>query len=121
LTIASRQINEYAEILRSTTGVVFLGTPFRGSEAASVAKIRVQVAKWAGSETNKTLLNNLSGDSEALDEAVQEFGHLLKNSQKDVLVKFYHETRNTKMGNAIPVVSKLPLIPRMLEKILSSC
>lgn len=77
----------HSEIFRdlrlSVTGIVFLGTPHQGSDAAGYGK---WLARTAGCDT--TLLESLTSNSQVLHEIAQDFETSYNNTD---LVCFYEE------------------------------
>lgn len=77
----------HSEIFRdlrlSVTGIVFLGTPHRGSDAAGYGK---WLARTAGCDT--TLLESLTSNSQVLHEIAHDFETSYDNTD---LVCFYEE------------------------------
>lgn len=64
---------ELGAIYRSTVGVVFLGTPHRGSDKAGLAQIVQEVAKLALRKPNEKLLKNLERESDVLEHQRKSF------------------------------------------------
>jgi hypothetical protein len=56
-----------AEIYKNTKGVLFLGTPHRGSDKASLANIVANVATLVLRQPNKQLLQSLEPSSSTLE------------------------------------------------------
>jgi hypothetical protein len=77
LVIAHEAADFYGDILRSTKGVIFMGTPHRGSSLASFALLAANLINTASfSRTlRKDLLKNLEEKSEALMEISRQFVH----------------------------------------------
>lgn len=61
------------EVYGSTIGVVFMGTPHRGSSKASYGEIAVNVAKLSLRRTNTQLLRTLKPDSQILERLRDSF------------------------------------------------
>lgn len=81
----------YTDIAESTKGIVFLGTPHRGSGFADWAGrlasiVRVSVAV----KVQKSLLKTLSNDSEELLRISEDFRTIVS---KYVIVSFYEEDK----------------------------
>ena len=64
---------ELGAIYRSTVGVVFLGTPHRGSDKVGLAQIVQEVAKLALRKPNEKLLKNLERESDVLEHQRKSF------------------------------------------------
>ncbi|PVH70823.1 NACHT-domain-containing protein [Cadophora sp. DSE1049] len=102
---------KYREILQSTVGVTFLGTPFQGSWDAgyNTAQLRIAYAAQIGSESSQELIQYLQKASNnrpsPLDELVQTFCEMINHKDlKNKIVCFY-ESRNT---NHSAIGKKLP-------------
>jgi hypothetical protein len=68
----------YEVLLGSVKGILFIGTPHRGSGAASLGLICAQMLKAAslGRSTNTTLINQLKEGSEMLQQISTAFAFL---------------------------------------------
>ncbi|OBT86647.1 hypothetical protein VE02_04446 [Pseudogymnoascus sp. 03VT05] len=60
-------------IYHHTKGVVFLGTPHRGSDKTDLANIIASVAKFSFRQPNKQLVRALSRDSDVLENQREQF------------------------------------------------
>lgn len=99
---ASTSHSDYKHILNSTVGVVFLGTPFRGSDGTWAAQTRVQVAKIVGNHASDTLLSVLEKKSGIRNEIRHEFVKLLRSHWKgESRIVCFYETRETSVYKAI--------------------
>ncbi|ETS79976.1 hypothetical protein PFICI_07505 [Pestalotiopsis fici W106-1] len=77
----------YRSTLKSVLGVVFLGTPHKGSEAADIGKIVGRIINLAVPKATRTdLLGHLGENSQALRELASSFRHRLCNLE---VVTFY--------------------------------
>jgi hypothetical protein len=65
-------------IISSTRGIVFLGTPHRGSPLASLAKVVAFVAQAALHSVNDSLIRDLESESGTLDRIGDNFSRLLE-------------------------------------------
>ena len=75
--------NDFKDIRLSTAGIIFLGTPHQGSEAAVY---EVWLAQAVGHD--KTLLKFLKRNSSALDEIARDFNASHGNAD---IVCFYED------------------------------
>jgi hypothetical protein len=60
-------------IWKATTGVIFMGTPHRGSGLEAYADLACKVAKWAFRRPNEQLLDVLQPDSDILNNQLDEW------------------------------------------------
>ena len=102
-----------------TSGVVFLGSPLRGTKAAAFAAWKNLAFGILGpsQESSCTLLDDLKANSSRLENMLAEFGKLTVQSrmQAGMEIRCFYETRKTQVFNAIS--RGLPVKP---EKILVS-
>ena len=85
--------DRYQEILQSTIGTIFLGTPHRGASIAKLGGIAARIARASMVVTpNTNLLKSLERNSSFLFEKASQFS---KVSGKLRVYSFY-ETRETK-------------------------
>jgi len=61
------------EIYASTIGVIFLGTPHRGSSKGNLGEVVANVAKLSFRQPNKQLLQTLKSDSHILENQRDQF------------------------------------------------
>src|SRR4051794_30063408 len=65
------------EIIKTATfGIVFLGTPHRGSDATSMGQLVARLAKVAFYRPQTMLLDTLKRDSNELDTLSHQFSHM---------------------------------------------
>ena len=88
----------FAHILHSTTGLVFLGTPFRGSPSTKQAQIIVDAARAFGFKSTKALLGHLLPGSDRLVDLTRKFS-LLASSEKLNIVCFFEQLRTPIIRN----------------------
>ncbi|RYP16975.1 hypothetical protein DL765_004817 [Monosporascus sp. GIB2] len=70
---AAQEGSPYRHVLFSTVGVVFLGTPFRGSDAARQAQWQVVVGGILGEQTSDHLVRDLEQKHHFVRQRVQKF------------------------------------------------
>ncbi|RBA13213.1 hypothetical protein FPRO05_13640 [Fusarium proliferatum] len=93
-----------ASIARNVRGMIFLGTPFRGSSVAKPAEVVRRVLNLFKVDTQQQTLKLLGVDSERLDELTRAFPEILnkRRSSKDTNYRidafFFYETLKTKWG-----------------------
>ena len=66
-----------ARIFSATRGIIFLGTPHRGSGLSSLAKVAASVAQVALQTVNDNLIRDLERDSQTLDRIRDSFSRIL--------------------------------------------
>ena len=79
----------FADIRLSIAGIVFLGAPFQGSDAAVYGKWLAQLA-----ELDSTLFESLKKDSPSLHALSRDFW----NSHSDWDIVCFYENRETSYG-----------------------
>ena len=115
LLIASRETDgeQKKAIFEQTAGVIFLGSPLRGTRAATFAGWKNLVFGILGhsQESSVTLLSDLEADSSRLESLVADFGKLTirTRTQKGMEIRCFYETRKTQVLNAIS--RKSPIKP----------
>jgi hypothetical protein len=66
-----------ANIFSASRGIVFLGTPHRGTDSASLSNVVTSVARVALPTGNVDLIRNLEKDSQILDRIRDSFSRIL--------------------------------------------
>lgn len=104
-------------IARNLRGMIFLGTPFKGSSAAKLAEIARRILELFGVDTQQHTLRLLGVDSERLDELTRSFASVVgkRRSSKEpsdmLQAFFFYETLKTGFRKAaIQVLSVLATI-----------
>ena len=90
---AVRNEQVYGYLLRSTAGVMFLGTPLRGTKAASQAQWLGYTNGLLGKETSETILSSLEDNNSHLHDITEDFATLAKDRR--LPVRCFYETRAT--------------------------
>jgi len=70
---ATSGIDGFEDIVKSTLGVVFLGTPHRGSSVAKLGEVARKVVKLLGADTNPLVLESLSLQNSDLERNHEAF------------------------------------------------
>lgn len=83
---------QYHSLFQNTLGIIFLGTPHRGSEIASYGNILANIAAAVMRKPSSRLTDALQTNSPELLQLTSEFRHQLPNYQ---VVSFY-ERKPTK-------------------------
>jgi|SRR5271170_3537378 len=83
----------FHHLVSSTVGVIFLGTPHRGSEASTWGGYVAACAKEVGLGSEDSILKDLRQDSESLRDTLYNFT-LLVNKMSILITCFFeqHET-----------------------------
>jgi hypothetical protein len=90
----------------STCGIIFLGTPFRGSKATSSGQTRIRITKLLGSNASERLLNVIDKDTSdgRLQDMRSEFTQIcdviLRDQARHKVVCFY-EVLPTNIAKAV--------------------
>ena len=96
---ASRERNIYEQLLFNTVGVIFLGTPLRGTAAWKAAELRTMVSRIMGKDPSATLIKDLDESSSTLEALVEEFGKMTVRER--LQIRCFYETRPTQISNAV--------------------
>ncbi|KAK3369601.1 hypothetical protein B0T24DRAFT_596325 [Lasiosphaeria ovina] len=86
-------------------GIAFLGTPFRGSEGAEAAEIRVMVAALFGATSSDLLLRVLDNKPGDRDELTDAFATLATN--RKIPIAMFYETEKSDIANALTGLPRL--------------
>ncbi|KAI5921671.1 hypothetical protein F4810DRAFT_677289 [Camillea tinctor] len=78
-------------IEKSTIGLVFLGTPHRGSDFAGWGKIASAVASAALFDVNRKNIKSLEANGEELMQLERNFGTII--AQQHILIHNFHESK----------------------------
>jgi hypothetical protein len=104
---ASREAEDERKkaVFDQTAGVIFLGSPLRGTKAATFAGWKNFVSGILGRthESSCTLLDDLQANSSRLENLVAEFGKLTvpSRTQAGMDIRCFYETRKTQVFNSI--------------------
>ncbi|KAJ8128592.1 hypothetical protein O1611_g5042 [Lasiodiplodia mahajangana] len=103
---ASEGNSRYHDILHSTIGAVFLGTPFRGSENSlySAADLRLAIALSTGAEFGGELVGYCRG----LDDIVPRFTQMVSHDGFKFPIVCFYETQKTCVGTLVRNKSDIP-------------
>ena len=81
----------------SIAGIVFLATPFRGSDAAKQAEWQVVVGGIMGNQTSHELVDNLNSQDKELRKLTQSFAELAGSEQVQIPIRCFYETRKSEL------------------------
>ena len=79
------------DIYKSSSAILFLGTPHRGSEHASLGETIRRIASAAGFDTHGRILQALQPGGEILEMAREEFCELWR--EKGFIVRTFQESQ----------------------------
>jgi hypothetical protein len=109
-------------VFDQTAGVIFLGSPLRGTEAATFAgwKNFVYGILDPNQGSSSTLLSDLEVNSTRLENIVAEFGKLTVQSrmQAGMEIRCFYETQETEVSNAIS--RNLPIKHKILVRLIAA-
>ena len=88
-------------IFSATRGIIFLGTPHRGSGLSSLAKVAASVAQVALQTVNDNLIRDLERDSQTLDRIRDSFSRILAR-HTFTLWSFVEELPSPGVGKVYP-------------------
>jgi predicted RNA-binding protein Jag len=98
---AGHDENEWPGIFISTTGLVFLGTPFRGAEGMSqVEMLAAARREYQEDEVQTDVLKILEPGNEFLQEVVDQFGKTRMQANKAQVACFY-ELKSSNVGKIV--------------------
>lgn len=92
-----------ADLYSSTIGVIFMGTPHRGSPKASLGELAARLtSRLLAAGSNMQVLGNLRPDSHALEKQLHDF---VTVSSQIPVVCFYEELKTGSAGLIVPRAS----------------
>ncbi|KAK4223171.1 putative kinesin light chain [Podospora fimiseda] len=94
---AAQEGSAYRHILLSTAGIVFLATPFHGSDAAKQARWQVLVSGILGEQTSNQLIQDLEQKHDFVRQRVQKFTEIANAEAVRLPLSCFFETRKTEM------------------------
>jgi hypothetical protein len=87
----------HRQVLLSTAGILFLATPFRGSDAATQAQWQVLVGGIMGQETSLQLIDALNHSDKELRSITQSFAETASAKSVQLPIHCFYETKKTKL------------------------
>ncbi|KAK3898253.1 hypothetical protein C8A05DRAFT_47370 [Staphylotrichum tortipilum] len=116
---SSSNVQQFEAILQSTAGVVFLGTPYRGSPSASIGEIERKAAGALLIDTNSRILDSISLKNSDLERCQEVFSSLwirhnfsVKTFQEGLPLKLPFRLGQPTMGKVVPDTSSCLGDPR---------
>lgn len=88
--------NRFKIVVPAVRGILFLGTPHRGSRSASIGKMAYQITKAAARRPNEKLLQALEKNSDILDQINNSFLQTLEEHQSLGISSFREEKETRK-------------------------
>ncbi|KAI0187621.1 hypothetical protein EV127DRAFT_344291 [Xylaria flabelliformis] len=89
-------------------GLLFIGTPHRGSDLAGYATTMARVLKLTGKRVNDVIVSVLRPDSEVLADVQESFGMwVVRNQSRCLLACFYEEHELLGVGMIVPKKSAI--------------
>ena len=77
LNASRNEVTYLKDVLPATHGIVFLGTPHRGSSVATLGKIAQEITKILWKSPNMSVLRDLEVNSQTLDRVSRGFNQIL--------------------------------------------
>lgn len=94
----------YGDIRTATIATVFIGTPHRGSQAASLGKVMINIAKILPVDISTTHLEELLPNSRELEGLSSEFRKNIEDPPIEVL-NFFENSKLKIVGGSSILVS----------------
>ncbi|ATY59318.1 vegetative incompatibility HET-E-1 [Cordyceps militaris] len=108
--------SRYTALLKSTAGVVFLGTPFRGSKWQPLANALALLMGPAGS--HRGITRELAFDAPVLGDRLQRFCSLLDNDKLPIKIACFFELHETDYGRRLGIAG---VVKGMVVEEASAC
>lgn len=83
--------------MMSITGIVFLATPFRGSDAAQQAQWGVVVYGIMGRQSSRQLIDDLNVQDRELQKITQSFAEIAGPESVQIPIRCFYETKKTEL------------------------
>lgn len=104
---------EYEDVVRSTAGAVFLGTPFQGTDKVlhEATVLRIQAAIKNNQASNAelgTLLDDAPNDHHDLQEIVHKLRKLLNNPEYKFPYESFAEDQPTNISSILARLREVP-------------
>ena len=94
LNASRTEVTYLKQILPATHGIIFLGTPHRGSAVASLGKIAQEVTGVLWKTPNTSVLRDLEVNSQTLERVGKGFQQIL--TERELEVQSFREELPTK-------------------------
>ena len=93
----------YPALFSSTIGILFIGTPHRGSDAVSKASLFAAVASHTSLQADGTILKMLEAENDALLDLLDNFVTLCNSPEAHLRIVCFFEQRTTCIGKVIGI------------------
>ncbi|KAI0553102.1 hypothetical protein F4679DRAFT_495170 [Xylaria curta] len=105
---AESAYDEHRALEKHIVGLLFIGTPHRGSDLAGYATSIAQVLKLTRKRVNDVIVSVLRPDSEVLADVQESFGMwVIRNQSRCSLACFYEEHELPGVGMVVPKKSAI--------------
>ncbi|KAI1758095.1 hypothetical protein F4782DRAFT_536756 [Xylaria castorea] len=105
---AESAYDEHRALDQHIVGLLFIGTPHRGSDLAGYATTMARVLKLTGKRVNDVIVSVLRPDSEVLADVQESFGMwMVRNQSRCSLACFYEEHELPGVGMVVPKKSAI--------------
>lgn len=94
---AAQHGSQYDDIIMAVAGIIFLATPFRGSDASKQAQWQVVVGGIMGNDTSTRLVDDLEKNDKELLKITKSFAEIAGARAANLPLYFFFETRKTEM------------------------
>jgi hypothetical protein len=94
LNASRNEITYLKEILPQTYGIIFLGTPHRGSDMASLGKMAQDITRIFLKHPNTTILQDLEVNAQTLERIGRGFSQILE--ERPIQIYSFREEFRTK-------------------------
>ncbi|KAI0459206.1 hypothetical protein F5B21DRAFT_342262 [Xylaria acuta] len=105
---AESAYDEHKALDQHIAGLLFIGTPHRGSDLAGYATAMARTLKLTGKRVNEVIVSVLRPDSEVLADVQESFGMwVVRNQSRCSLACFYEEHELPGVGMVVPKKSAI--------------
>jgi len=116
LNASRNEVTYLKDILPATHGIIFLGTPHRGSATATLGKMAQEITKILWKHPNLSVLRDLEVSSQTLDRIGRGFCQILVERPLEI-----HSFREELPTKGVMVSTKLYNIETSLITFMAGC